>query len=173
MLSEFAKNGASVGYAPQSASIQGILKDMYDTFSTNLEDDTQTEASKNRVFEDFIAEKQTEQLNMKKVKAKKESEKAQAETDLAETTQAYDDTQATMDADIKFFDSTKKACQDKAAEWTERKAMREEELAGMKEAIKILNSDEAREMFSKAIKPGMETSFLQVSSDDSPSAATK
>merc|ERR1719159_510519 len=50
--------------------------------------------------------------------------------------------------------------------------MRDEELAGIAEALKILNSDEARELFAKAIKPGMETSFLQVSSDDSTSATS-
>jgi predicted nucleic acid-binding Zn-ribbon protein len=59
MLSEFAENGGRNEYAPQSASIQGILKDMYDTFSSNLEKDTQTEASKNRAFEDFMAAKQS------------------------------------------------------------------------------------------------------------------
>merc|ERR1719359_805010 len=165
-------NGARAEYAPQSASIQGILKDMYDTFSSNLEDDTQTEATKNRNFEAFIAEKAKEMIKAKEVKAKKESEKAEAETNLAETTQNYDDTTAQMEADIAFFDVTKKSCQDKSAEWTERKAMREEELDGIKEAIKILTSDEARAMFAKAIKPGMETSFLQIASNDSSSATS-
>merc|ERR1719379_3196489 len=94
MLSEFAKNGARVEYAPQSASIQGMLKDMYDTFSSNLEKDTQTEATKNRVFEDFIATKMEESNEMKATKLKKEGEKAEAETNLAETQQNFDDTTA-------------------------------------------------------------------------------
>merc|ERR1719440_564243 len=121
MLSEFAEHGASAEYAPQSDSIQGILKDMYDTFSTNLESDTQTEAKKNRDYEDFIAEKQKEMIELKEVKAKKEGEKASAEELLADTTQNYDDTTAQMEADIAFFDATVKACSDKAAEWQERK----------------------------------------------------
>eukprot|EP00747_Dinoflagellata_sp_TGD_P140613 gnl/TRDRNA2_/TRDRNA2_176029_c2_seq19.p1 gnl/TRDRNA2_/TRDRNA2_176029_c2~~gnl/TRDRNA2_/TRDRNA2_176029_c2_seq19.p1 ORF type:complete len:711 (-),score=234.78 gnl/TRDRNA2_/TRDRNA2_176029_c2_seq19:90-2222(-) len=170
MLSEFARNGARAEYSPQSDSIQGILKDMYDTMSATLEDDTQTEASKNRVFEDFMNEKQTEMVEMKDVKAKKESEKAEAESELAETTQAYDDTQDQMSADIKFFDTTKEACSAKGAEWTERKAMRAEEIAGMKEAVKILNSDDARALFDKAIKKP--TSFLQVSTTASSAAAS-
>merc|ERR1719321_899909 len=103
-------------------------------------------------------------IELKEIKAKKEGEKAEAETLLADTTQNYDDTTAQMEADIAFFDATVKACSDKAAEWTERKSMREEELDGIKEAIKILTSDEARELFASAIKPGMETTFLQVSS---------
>jgi predicted nucleic acid-binding Zn-ribbon protein len=172
LLSEFAKNGAQAEYAPQSASIQCILKDMYDTFSSNLEKSTQTEASKNRSFEDFIAAKHTEMIEMKTTKGKKESQKAEAETNLAKTTQICDETTTQMEADIAFFDATKKACQDKAAEWKERTAMRNEELAGIKEATKILNSDESRALFAKAIKPGMETSFLQLSSHDSATATS-
>merc|ERR1719247_2475951 len=140
--------------------------------SSNLEKDTQTEATKNRVFEDFIATKLTEMNEMKATKAKKEGEKAEAETNLAQTQQTYDDTTAQMEADIAFFDATVKACKDKSAEWTERKAMREEELEGIDKALEILNSDEDRELFAKAIKPGMETSFLQISSDESTSATS-
>jgi len=36
--------------------------------------------------------------------------------------------------------------------------------------LKILSSDEARALFAKSIKPGKETSFLQLSSDDDESA---
>jgi len=82
---------------------------------------------------------------------------------LAETTQTYDDTENEMKANIKFFDEMKRACSAKSSEWAERKALREEEKNGIEEAIKILNSDEARELFSSAIKPGAQ-SFLQLSS---------
>merc|ERR1719399_603791 len=45
------------------------------------------------------------------------------------------------------------------------------EIKGITEALKILTSDEARELFGKAIKPGMDTnSFLQVGSVDSMAA---
>eukprot|EP00747_Dinoflagellata_sp_TGD_P151977 gnl/TRDRNA2_/TRDRNA2_177258_c4_seq11.p1 gnl/TRDRNA2_/TRDRNA2_177258_c4~~gnl/TRDRNA2_/TRDRNA2_177258_c4_seq11.p1 ORF type:complete len:702 (+),score=283.28 gnl/TRDRNA2_/TRDRNA2_177258_c4_seq11:74-2179(+) len=163
LLSEFASSGASSRYAPQSASIQGILTDMYTTFSTNVEQKTRDEASKNRAYEDFMATKQQEYLDMEATKAKKAEELAQAEMDLAETTATYDDTEAQMNADIEFFDVTKKGCQDKSAEWNARKSAREEELDGIKEALKLLTSDEARELFASAIKPGMEVTFLQVS----------
>ena len=54
-------------------------KDMYDTFSSNLEKDSQTEASKNRSYEDYIAAKQKAMIEMKSVKSKKQAEKADAE----------------------------------------------------------------------------------------------
>merc|ERR1719487_1600296 len=41
--------------------------------------------------------------------------------------------------------------------------MRNEELDGISKALEILTSDDARELFAKSIKPGVET-FLQISS---------
>merc|ERR1719240_1427693 len=67
---------ADASYAPQSATVQGILKDMYDTFATDLESQTETEATKQRDFEDFIAVKVKELKHMESEIARKEEEKA-------------------------------------------------------------------------------------------------
>jgi hypothetical protein len=168
LLSEFASSGVNAHrYAPQSVTIQGILTDMYNTFATDLEQATNDEATANRKFESFIYEKVVQHNEATKTKLSKEKKKAESEEQLADATQGYDDTEAQMEADIEFFDQTKEACSDKADEWTERKRLREAEIKGMKEALEILTSDEAREMFAKAIKPGKETMFLQMSSDTS------
>jgi len=172
LLKQFAQGKAK--YAPQSMTVQGILQDMYNTFSEDLESATQAEASKNRVFEDFIAAKQEELTTMQETMKKKEREKAEAETMLAEATQSYDDVEAEMKANIEFFDETKSACSAKSAEWAERKGLREEELAALEEALKILSSDDARELFDTAIKPGVqflqEGSLITASFADAPGA---
>merc|ERR550514_950154 len=67
-----------------------------------------------------------------------------------------------METDIGFFDGVKPMCKAKFDEFTKRKNERNEELAGIGQAFKILSSDAARELFHKSIKPGMETSFLQI-----------
>merc|ERR1719502_2416584 len=161
LLSEFVS--AKAGYAPQSATIQGMLGDMYLTFSNNLESSTLDEANQNHDFEQMYASLEKENNKMKKTRQRKETEKAEAEAMLADTTKAYDDTEKQMKADIEFFDQTKKACQSKHDEWTVRKEMREAELDGINKALEILTSDEARELFAKSIKPGVET-FLQIAS---------
>jgi ribosomal protein S15P/S13E len=168
LLSEFASSGANAHrYAPQSVTIQGILTDMYNTFATDLEQATNDEATANRKFESFLYEKAVQRNEAVATKLKKEKKKAESEEQLADATQGYDDTEAQMEADIEFFDQTKEACENKADEWSERKRLREAEIKGMKEALEILTSDEAREMFAKAIKPGKETMFLQMASDSS------
>merc|ERR1719235_1329555 len=103
---------------------------------------------------------------MKATRARKESEKADAEAMLADTTKAYDDTEQQMRADTEFFDQTKAACQSKHEEWTLREKLRNQELDGISKAIEILTSDDARALFAKSIKPGVET-FLQIASTPS------
>merc|ERR1719316_1815590 len=136
---------------------------MYLTFSNNLESDTLEEANRNADYEEMYARLEKENNEMKATRARKETEKAEAEAMLADTTKAYDDTEKQMKADTEFFDQTKAACESKHAEWTLREKLRDEELAGIDKALEILTSDEARELFAKSIKPGVET-FLQISS---------
>merc|ERR1719482_2716676 len=161
LLSEFAKSEA--GYAPQSATIQGMLGDMYLTFSTNLEADTLTEANQNHDYEDMYASLEEQNNKLKDTRARKETEKAEAEAMLADTTKAYEDTEKQMKADIEFFGQTKEACLSKHEEWTIRKKLRDQEIEGIDKALEILTSDDARALFAKSIKPGVE-SFLQMAS---------
>jgi len=168
LLSEFT--AAKTGYAPQSATIQGMLGDMYLTFASNLESDTSEEADRNADFENMYATLEKENNELKDTRARKETEKAEAEAMLADTTKAYEDTEKQMEADIEFFGQTKEACLSKHDEWTLRVKMRDSELEGINEALDILTGDEARALFAGAIKPGTETSFLQLASVDTNAA---
>jgi len=152
---------SKVHYAPQSATIQGILQEMYQTFATDLQAADSTEADANRAFEDLMATKQEELILLQAELKKDQKDKAESEQMLAESTQAYDDTEEQMKADIEFFDQTKAGCTAKANEWTERQTLRTQELAGIQEALKILTSDDARELFGKAFQPGIAPSFFQ------------
>merc|ERR1719482_1367911 len=162
LLSEFTK--AEAGYAPQSATIQGMLGDMYLTFSNNLETSTLDEANQNHDYEEMYATLEEQNNEFKETRARKETEKAEAESMLADTTKAYEDTEKQMKADIEFFGQTKEACLSKHDEWTLRKKLRDQEIEGIDKALEILTSDDARALFAKSIKPGVE-SFLQISSN--------
>merc|ERR1719261_289117 len=158
------KADAKASYSPASATIQGILKDMYDTFTADLERITEDEASAQKAFEDLMATKAKELATLKATLEKKEAAKAEAEKMLADAAQELADTTAQMKEDTKFFDEMTVACKSKADEWGERSRLRTEEIAGINKALEVLTSDEARELFNRSIKPGMETnkSFLQL-----------
>merc|ERR1719498_876840 len=102
---------------------------------------TKDEAKKNADFEAVLATKLALLHEYKGGLEKKYAEKAEAETQLAESQQAYDDTEKELNADIEFFDQAKVQCEAKLEEWQIRKGDREMELEGIEEALKILTSD--------------------------------
>merc|ERR1719482_1822609 len=174
LVSAFAKDPAEfydqkaekkASYNRASATIQGILKDMYDTFSMDLEKSTETEATQQKNFEAVSAVNAEEMSLLIASRTKKEIEKAEAEKVQADAEQDLDDTKLAMEASVALFDKTKKICTSKAAEWNERVRARTEELAGIDKALEILTSDDAKALFNKAIKAGKET-FLQVGSSN-------
>jgi len=157
----------AASYNPASATIMGILKDMYDTFSMNLEKSTEIEAVAYKNYESLMGVKGNEMAQLAKERLEKEGKKAAAEEEQAQTQATYDETDKQLKEDTVFFDDTKAACTAKADEWSERVRARTEELAGIEKALEILTGDDARALFNKAIKPGMET-FLQTDIMSSP-----
>merc|ERR1719265_1752758 len=161
------KAAKSASYSPASTTIMGVLKDMYDTFVKNLESETSTESDAQMAFEDLMATKTKELASLNAELKIRIAEHAEALVQVADASQELDDTTQQMKADIDFFDDAKKQCSAKADAWAERVRARTEELAGISKAIEILTSDDAKELFGKAIKPGMEKTFLQISSETS------
>jgi len=155
------------GYTPQSATVQGILSDMYSSFSETLQRLSSDEATKHRSHEDLMATYHKELATLQETIVKKETEKVEAESNLADTEVQFADLEKQLAADVAYFDATKASCVAKTDEWTERKALRAEEVAGIEKALEILTSDEAKKLFSKAITPGVGLpNLLQVTSTD-------
>jgi hypothetical protein len=143
-------------YAPQSSQIQGILKGMYDAFTSDIEKNNAEEADTQKAFEELMATKKQEQETLETTLKKQESDSAHKTKELADSKVTRDDTIAQVDADEKFFEETKQGCKDKAGEWSERSRLRTEELTGITKAIEILTSPEAQSTFESSA-----TTFLQ------------
>eukprot|EP00747_Dinoflagellata_sp_TGD_P142975 gnl/TRDRNA2_/TRDRNA2_176316_c1_seq6.p1 gnl/TRDRNA2_/TRDRNA2_176316_c1~~gnl/TRDRNA2_/TRDRNA2_176316_c1_seq6.p1 ORF type:complete len:674 (+),score=161.54 gnl/TRDRNA2_/TRDRNA2_176316_c1_seq6:51-2024(+) len=174
LLNEFVQTEQTsfAKYAPQSATIQGILQDMYQNFARMLESITQTEARRNTEFEALMHTEHRSMADLQKQAAKTGGKKSEALLSLAEATETYDDTLAQVEADIKFFDAMKESCQNKSAEWTTRKKQRVDEIAGVKLALKILLHPPTRKGLHKSSKRFRTgkwhgDNFLQVSSSRS------
>merc|ERR1719146_99221 len=145
-------------YAPQSTQIQGILKGMYDAFTSDLEKDNAEEAEAQKSFEEIMATKRQELATLEATLQKQETDKAAKTKKLSESEVLLDDTTAQMKADEDFFEDTKQACQTKATEWSVRTRLRTEELNGMQVAIKILSSPDAKKTFGAST-----STFVQLS----------
>merc|ERR1719352_1778887 len=71
-----------------------------------------------------------------------------------------EDTQEGLAEDTKFKAQLEKGCKNKAGEWEERKKVRSEELLALSDTIKVLNDDDALDLFKKTLPTP--ASFLQV-----------
>merc|ERR1719399_1248739 len=70
-----------------------------------------------------------------------------------------DDTESALDDNSKFFGDLKRDCSKKTAEYEERCKMRAMELAALADTIKVLNDDDALDLFKKTLPSA---SLLQV-----------
>merc|ERR1719471_839157 len=73
------------------------------------------------------------------------------------------DTQETLLEDKQFLKELEKGCKTKTAEWEERSKTRAEELVALADTIKILNDDDALELFKKTLPSASSLMQIQVS----------
>merc|ERR1719316_1227096 len=79
--------------------------------------------------------------------------------EIATMKEDLDDTAKAMLEDKKFLAELEKSCSTKQAEWDARCKLRTEELLALADTIKMLNDDDALELFKKTL-PG--SSLLQI-----------
>jgi len=81
--------------------------------------------------------------------------------ELAAMNNDVEDTQEALADDTKLQNELKTGCGTKEAEWEEVKKTRAEELTALAETVKVLNDDDALDLFSSTL-PGASASLLQV-----------
>merc|ERR1719217_2022810 len=146
MLAAFLSQGSSTEYVPQSGEIIGILKQMKDEMEADL---AEAKANEEKAIADYKA----------LVAAKKK--------EIEAATKAIEDKMtrvgelgvevATM---INDLEDTKEGLEQKKKEWAVYQKIMAEELLALADTIKILNDDDALELFKKTLPSA--ASFLQV-----------
>merc|ERR1719367_1267241 len=156
MLSAFLSQGQ--GYAPASGQIVGILKQMTDTMKKTLAEVTATEQEAIKTFDALMAAKTKEiEANTAAIESKLERV-AQVGLEITEMKEDLDDTMKALAEDKKFLAELEKGCSTKEAEWAERSKTRADELLALSDTIKILNDDDALDLFKKTLPSA---SFIQ------------
>merc|ERR1719387_633575 len=137
--------------------IVGILKQMKETFESNMSKATADEKKAEETFAQLKSAK-TEEIqagldliaSKEQLLAKTNSKKAEAKEDLTDTTTG-------LNADQAFLLDLKKRCSVSDSEWQERQKTRSAEISAVSEAIAIIAGDDAHDTFGRTF------GFLQVS----------
>merc|ERR1719174_1984463 len=111
-------------------------------------------------FEGLVAAKEKEIASATKAIEEKTKRTGEVAVEIVNLKEDLDDTAESLAEDQKFLADLEKNCATKEKEWAEICKMRQEELIALADTIKILNDDDAQELFKKTI-PGS-ASLLQV-----------
>jgi len=140
-------------YAPQSGEIFGILKQMKESFETNLSDSQKEEMANQKAYEDLKKAKNDEIKAGQDQIDKKTQELASTDEKLAESKESLEDTKTSLSADEEFLMMLKEKCSNTDAEWEERQKTRQLEMEACSKALAVLSSDDAHDLFTKTFNP--------------------
>merc|ERR1719181_469870 len=146
-------------YKARSGEIQDILGDMLSTFKDNRDEAV---AAEDKAASDHQAlmDAKNEQLDAaKQALLDKAGENGARGEALATSEAEKADLEGQNTRDEGFLADTQSACETKANEWSERKRLRAGEVAAISQALGVLRSDDARDLFKRSFD---NDSFLQV-----------
>merc|ERR1719450_828617 len=157
---------ASEGYAPASGQITGILKQMTDTMNADLAEATSTEKAAIKAFNELMSAKEKEVNALTKAIEEKMVRLGKLQVEVVEMKEDLDDTGKGLVEDKKFLADLKKNCATKGEEHAANMKLRSEELLALADTIKILNDDDALELFKKTLPGASSLLQLQVTKAD-------
>merc|ERR1719272_2117812 len=160
MVMSFLSGKQSEGYVPASGQITGILKQMEDTMVKDRDELVSSEKASVASFNELISAKGKEVAANTKSIESKSKRVGELGVSIAEMKIDLDDTTAALLEDKKFLANMDETCEAKRTQWGEITKARGEELVAIADTIKILNDDDALELFKKTL-PGSSASFVQ------------
>jgi len=163
MLAAFLSQGSSVGYVPQSGEIIGILKQMKDEMEADLTEAKATEEKAIADYKALVAAKKKEIEAATKAIEEKMTRVGELGVEIATMSNDLEDTKEGLEEDKKFLADMDNICEQKKKEWVAYKKTMAEELLALAETIKILNDDDALELFKKTLPSAASLLQAQVS----------
>jgi len=149
-------------YAPQSGEVLGILEQLNDNMKAELADMISKEDAAAKASVELVKAK-TKQVAVLTASIEDKTTRAgKLAVDVVTMKNDIADTQQALADDQKFLAELQTGCATKQTEWEENQKTRAEELSAISATIKVLNDDDALELFKKTLGSG--SSFLQMKS---------
>merc|ERR1719326_358379 len=160
-LVSFLSGSQSEGYAPASGEIVGILKTMHDEMSAAYAEEKAAEEAAIKSYDELMAAKTKEVNACTKAIETKMVRSGELAVEIVQMKNELGDLGESLVEDKKFLADLEKNCATKKGEWEVIVKTRNEELLALADTIKVLNDDDALELFKKTL-PGASASFVQL-----------
>merc|ERR1719194_277751 len=134
---------------------------MKDEMEKDLADAVSQEQTAIQQFEALVAAKKKEVGALTKEIESKTTRVGEISVKTAETENDLEDTKEGLAEDTKFLADLDGNCALKKKEWEEYKKVQAQEQVALADTIKILNDDDALELFKKTL-PSSSSSFVQL-----------
>jgi chromosome segregation ATPase len=152
------------GYNAASGEIVGILKTMDDEMKADLKSATDDEAAAVQAFEELKSAKAKEIQALTEAIESKTTRVGELGVKVAEQQNDLEDTKEDLAESKKFFADLEVNCENKKKEWAEYKKMQGQEMLALADTIKVLNDDDALELFKKTLPSAASLLEVKVSS---------
>merc|ERR1719199_2468775 len=157
------------GKTQASGEILGMLKAMKDEMDGDFKGAIAEEEAAEKGYKELEAAKQAEISAASAAIEAKTARSGSLAVSVVTTADDIKDTTSEMEETQAFLANLGAQCATKKKEWAERSSVRAEEIAAISEAIKILNDDDALDLFKKTLSLSQRDSmqFLQENSKSS------
>lgn len=163
VMSLLSVNAHSADYAPAGGEAVGILQNMLENYQKDVDTMTATENDAAATFQELMSAKGREVTAHKTAIQKKTERSGDLAVAIVEKKADKKQSQAMVDADQAMLDKLRANCKAETPVYDERQKMRSEELIAIAETKKILNDDDALDVF-KATLPSGAGALLQLDS---------
>lgn len=144
----------------------GILSQMLATFNKNQKAVIADEEAAIKNYDELVAAKKVQIETLTQTIQAKLTRAGELGVEISTIQEDLADTQEGLAEDQKFLADLKKNCATKEKEWDIRSKTRSEELLALADTIKILNDDDALELFKKTLPGGAQLLQTEVSSQE-------
>merc|ERR1719253_183347 len=149
-----------------SGEIVGILSQMAEDMEKDLAEATETENAAVADFEGLVAAKAKEIAAATTAIEDKTERTGKSAVDIVNAKNDLEDAQEALADDTNYLAELKKTCAEQATLFDQIKETRSQELAAIGMTVKILNDDDALDLFKKTLSL-RQSSFLQTGTQES------
>merc|ERR1719316_2240446 len=139
---------------------------MTDTMNKDPAEATATENAAIKAYNELMAAKESEVNALTAAIEEKMVRLGKLQVEIVEMKEDLDDTTKALLEDKKFLGDLKKNCATKGEEHAANQKLRSEELLALADTIKILNDDDALELFKKTLPGSAALLQLQMNTAD-------